>query len=194
MRSLPPEDMDAYVKKLHSNKREHFEQIVLQGEVQPRPGITRLVKEAGRNAIPVGIASTAHPDSIRTFIKHVLGEDFLESFQFILGGDVVKRKKPDPEIYNLACEKFGVQAGRCVVIEDTENGHTAAKRAGMVTVVTPSYYSMDEDFSAADMVVSCLGVPEGPYAERIKAPESLPEFQVVTIQLLDHLVGIAGNP
>ncbi|MBN1486745.1 MAG: HAD-IA family hydrolase, partial [Anaerolineae bacterium] len=141
--------------------------------------------------IPVGIASTAHPDSIKDLVRYTMGEDFLDCFAFILGGDVVKQKKPDPAIYNLAREKLGVKASHCVVIEDSSNGLTAAKQAGMVCTVTPSFYSSGEDFSAADMIVSCLG-DAGEPAKPICVPGDLPEFSLVTPDLLDHLVQVVG--
>ena len=44
-----------------------------------------------------------------------------------------------------------------MAIEDSCNGLTAAKRAGLYTVVTPSDWTRAEDFSAADMVLPSLG-------------------------------------
>jgi beta-phosphoglucomutase-like phosphatase (HAD superfamily) len=76
-----------------------------------------------------------------------------------LAGDVVSKKKPDPEIYNLASERLNFEPSECVVVEDTRNGLLAAKTAGMYCVVTTNSYSKDEDFTEADLVVSELGDP-----------------------------------
>jgi beta-phosphoglucomutase-like phosphatase (HAD superfamily) len=46
----------------------------------------------------------------------------------------------------------------CVAIEDSANGLTAAKSAGLYTVVTPSFWTRADDFSAADMVLPSLGM------------------------------------
>lgn len=186
----PPRELDAYVRELHAIKREHFESILEGGEVSPRPGVKRLILEAVDRDVPVGIASTAHPTSIKQLVQHVLGEGFLHHFEFILGGDIVEHKKPAPAIYELALEKLGVSAERCVVIEDSENGLTAAKKAGTTGVVTPSFYTFDEDFSQADMVVSSLGDPHGAKAEAIDVPSGLPDFDYVTVDLLDELVAL----
>jgi len=77
----------------------------------------------------------------------------------ILAGDVVSKKKPDPQIYNLVLERLGLQASRCVVIEDSRNGLLAAKAAGMSCVITTNGYTEDEDFKEAKLVVSELGDP-----------------------------------
>ena len=41
------------------------------------------------------------------------------------------RKKPAPDIYQLAAAQLGVAPARCVVVEDSRIGLAAAKAAGM---------------------------------------------------------------
>jgi beta-phosphoglucomutase-like phosphatase (HAD superfamily) len=74
---------------------------------------------------------------------------------------VVSRKKPDPEIYNLALNLTGLKPEEAVVIEDSRNGVLAAKSAGIHVVVTTNYYTENEDVSSGDIIVSCLGDPGG---------------------------------
>jgi beta-phosphoglucomutase-like phosphatase (HAD superfamily) len=69
---------------------------------------------------------------------------------------MVARKKPDPAIYTLAATTLGLTPARCVVVEDSHIGLSAAKAAGMRCVVTRSAYTAGEDFSAADRVVDDL--------------------------------------
>ncbi|MHC4560439.1 MAG: HAD-IA family hydrolase, partial [Planctomycetota bacterium] len=86
-----------------------------------------------------------------------LGSERKAYFSAILAGDVVSKKKPDPEIYNLASERLKLKPSECVVIEDNRNGLLAAKAAGMYCIVTTNGYSKNEDFTEADLVVSELG-------------------------------------
>jgi len=79
----------------------------------------------------------------------------------VLAGDVVKAKKPAPDIYLLAAERLGVVPADCVVLEDSNNGVVSAVAAGMKCVVTVSGYTREEDFSAAAIVLTCLGDPGG---------------------------------
>ncbi len=46
--------------------------------------------------------------------------------------------------------------GRTIAFEDSFNGCTAAKAAGMVCVVAPNRITMIQDFTHADLVVSSL--------------------------------------
>ncbi|MBM3852536.1 MAG: HAD-IA family hydrolase, partial [Verrucomicrobia bacterium] len=101
------------------------------------------------------------PESVAAMLRHAVGGDTAARFSFVLGGDVVARKKPAPDIYLLAAQRFGAAPGDCVVIEDSNNGLVAAKAAGMACIVTVSGYTADEDFSSADLVLSCLGDPAG---------------------------------
>ncbi len=84
-------------------------------------------------------------------------------------GDQVRRKKPSPEIYRFVLRELDRSACDCVAIEDSLNGLTAAKAAGLYTVVTPSFWTRSEDFSAADMVLPSLGCPLRPLPPRSAA-------------------------
>jgi beta-phosphoglucomutase-like phosphatase (HAD superfamily) len=79
----------------------------------------------------------------------------------VLAGDVVSKKKPDPEIYNLALSKTGLKADEVIVVEDSRNGVLAGKAAGAHVVVTTNYYTEKEDVSSGDIIVTTLGDPEG---------------------------------
>jgi len=45
-----------------------------------------------------------------------------QGLDIFLGGDDIERKKPDPQIYNEAARRLGVQPNECVVIEDSMVG------------------------------------------------------------------------
>jgi HAD superfamily hydrolase (TIGR01509 family) len=83
------------------------------------------------------ICSAANERAVQLVMNKVL-KDRSKKFHLVLAGDVVSRKKPDPEIYLLAKEKLGLDANSCVVIEDSQIGLQAAKAAGLGCVITPS--------------------------------------------------------
>ena len=105
----------------------------------------------------LAVCSTSNERAVHLIVEKLLGKKRRECVQVILAGDVVSRKKPDPEIYRLCAERLQVAPGECVVIEDNRNGLLAAKNAGMHCVVTCNDYTKDEDFSEADLVVGELG-------------------------------------
>lgn len=160
----PPEgenERRALIDEWHRRKTAIYRQIVTSGEIPPRPGVRRLAAEALEAGWTLAVASTSQPESVNAVLSYVMGPDLADRFALVLAGDVVKRKKPAPDIYLLAAERLDVEPSHCVVIEDSEIGATAASDAGMNVVVTVSTYTVNEDFSRAGLVLSCLGEPDG---------------------------------
>jgi beta-phosphoglucomutase-like phosphatase (HAD superfamily) len=74
----------------------------------------------------------------------------------IFAGDMAAAKKPDPAIYNLALQTLDLDAARTVILEDSAIGLHAAMAAGIGCIVTPSLYTIAEDFTGAARVVDNL--------------------------------------
>ena len=154
---LGVDDRDQFIKELHLDKTKLFMKIIESGQLPVRPGVKRLIDEAVAMGIKLAVCSTSHERAVKAVVHHLLGEDREAKFDAILAGDVVSRKKPDPEIYHLAKERLGIEGEECVVVEDSRNGLLAAHSAGMNCIVTTSTYTMAEDFSEAKRVVPALG-------------------------------------
>ena len=152
-------DKDALIKELHKLKTDYYTQIVESGELPLRPGVARLVDEAVAAGVKLAVCSTSNEKAVHTVVERLLGPERKAKFGVILAGDVVSKKKPDPEIYTLVLERLHLKPTECVVVEDNRNGLLAAKGAGMYCIVTTNGYTEDEDFREADLVVSELGDP-----------------------------------
>jgi HAD superfamily hydrolase (TIGR01509 family) len=146
----------ALIKDLHKTKTEITSRLVGEGALQLRPGVARIVDEALNSGVRLGVCTTSNPKFIDAVLD-LLGPERKAGFEFVHAGDVVSKKKPDPEIYELAKRSLGLPAHKCVVIEDSRNGLLAAKGAGLPCLITTSTYTVDEDFSEADRVVPELG-------------------------------------
>ena len=148
----------ALVKKLHARKTELFQELIAAGTVPLRPGVLRLVDEALAEDVPLAVCSTSNEAAVRTLVQTLMGDERYAKFEFFCG-DAVARKKPAPDVYNLAAETMKLDKSACVVVEDSGIGLQSAKAAGMACIVTMSTYTSGEDFSAADRVVAALGEP-----------------------------------
>lgn len=149
----------------HKRKTALYKEIIESGKVPPRSGVRRLAEEALGRGWKLAVASTSAKESVESVLKHVMGEETAASFSLLLAGDVVKAKKPAPDIYLMVCEKLGVAPAECVVVEDSRNGLEAAHAAGMKVVITVNGYTRDEGFSEAAIVLTCLGDPSGETCE-----------------------------
>ncbi|MBD3378658.1 HAD-IA family hydrolase [candidate division KSB1 bacterium] len=150
-------DRDAFIKELHKLKTDLFMHIIESGELTLRPGVARLVDEAIDQGLTLAVCSTSNERAVNLIVEKLLGARRRQHFKAILAGDVVKKKKPDPEIYLLALKTLELQPEECLVIEDSRNGLLAAKAAGMACLVTTNGYTEKEDLSGADLLVPELG-------------------------------------
>ena len=150
-------DREELILKLHHRKTELFMELIASGELPLRPGVRRLIDEAIDHGVGMAVCSTSNEKSVNLIVERLLGPERKARFSAILAGDVVSKKKPDPEIYALCRERMDLDPGRCVVIEDSRNGLLAALGAGFHCLVTTNGYTLDEDFKEADHVVPELG-------------------------------------
>mmetsp|Transcript_35278 Transcript_35278/g.77267 ORF Transcript_35278/g.77267 Transcript_35278/m.77267 type:complete len:273 (-) Transcript_35278:884-1702(-) len=151
-----PEDVrQDKVKSLHLQKTDIFMNMINEGAIPLRPGVLRLVDEAIANDVRLACCSTSNDKAVSNLIKTLMGEDRWSKFR-IFAGDMVKAKKPAPDVYNMAVETMGLDKSRCVIVEDTSIGLGAARAADIKCIVTKSAYADREDFTGADMVVDNL--------------------------------------
>jgi HAD superfamily hydrolase (TIGR01509 family) len=150
---------DQLIAALHREKTAITSAIV--SELPVRPGVLRIIDEAMAAGVTLGVCTTSNPKFIDAVLD-LFGPERKAAFAFVHAGDVVSRKKPDPEIYQLATASHGFDPAECVVIEDSRNGLLAAHGAGYPVLITTSTYTLDEDFAEAARVVAELGDPPGP--------------------------------
>jgi HAD superfamily hydrolase (TIGR01509 family) len=155
---IKPEEEDELIKELHRRKTALFVDLIESGKLPLRSGVKRIMQEANQAGLLLGICTTSNERSAHTVAYQTLKDI---KFDFVLAGDIVSKKKPDPEIYLLALEKAAVRQDEAVVIEDSRNGVLAAKAAGIPVLATTNDYTEKEDLSLADLVVTSLGEPNG---------------------------------
>ena len=115
------------------------------------PGAAEFVtRAAGR--FRLGVVSGA----LRQEIEHVLGHAGLRPhFEVIVAAEDVTSCKPDPQGYRAAHAALqprgAVPAARCVVIEDSLPGLTAARGAGMACVMLATSHP-SQALDGADLV------------------------------------------
>ena len=153
-------DRSGLIQELHHLKTDLFMRIVESGQLPLRSGVKRLVDEAIAAGVQLAVCSTSNERAVTAIVETLLGPQRRAHFA-IFAGDIVPRKKPAPDIYNLARERLALKAEECLVVEDSRNGLLAAKQAGMHCLITKSSYTSQEDFAEADLLVEELGDDPG---------------------------------
>lgn len=154
-------ERDAAIASLHKLKTDLFMQLIENGSLPLRTGVARIVDDAIAAKVKIAVCSTSNERAVQAVVDKMLGADRAQHIR-VFAGDIVARKKPDPAIYNLAAKELALDPGKCVVVEDSNNGLRAAKAANMNCIVTISSYTAKEDFRQADRVVLELGDTPSP--------------------------------
>jgi HAD superfamily hydrolase (TIGR01509 family) len=186
---FPPKQFNSeLVQEIYLRKTAIFKAMVQEGALPSRPGVARIIREAHEEGILLFVCSTSHRESVEALLRHNYGEEYLSWFTELFCGDIVAHKKPAPDIYVLAGNKYKLEKERCFIIEDSRNGLLAAKGAGMHCLITESYYTTGEDFTEADMAVSCLGDPGGEQGRTLRSPRPLSPRGYITVADLASLL------
>lgn len=137
---------------------------MIRAEMRPRylaqvhanpvmPGILDYVNGARALGLKVGVATSSDNAWVEGHLKRM---GILGLFDSITTKEDVTNAKPDPEIYLKAADRLGAAPANAVAIEDSLNGVTAAKNAGMNCVVVPNPMTADMPFEHADIRLNSL--------------------------------------
>ncbi len=158
-------DPDSFIKQIHLRKTELFIELIKSGQLPLRPGIRRLMEEINKRGLFLGICTTSNEKAANAVVEYMLQGIKID---LLLAGDVVSKKKPDPEIYLMALEESGIAAEHAFVVEDSEIGVTAGKNAGLSVIATVNGYTENENLDHADIIVDSLGDPGGRISKLIR--------------------------
>lgn len=164
-----------------------------QKTITLRTGIKRLITEAYQHNVHIAIASTSAVKSVKALLQSTFTPEMISWIEVIAAGDMVKNKKPAPDIYHLALDKLNLPPHQCIAIEDTNQGLTAATSANIKTIITINDYTKNENFDSAMVVVNHLGDEKNPcqvIQHHPKLSESIHQLhhQHLTIHLINHLM------
>ena len=116
-------------------RREYLDIVagLFEAGIELTDGAARLVGRL-RRTVPIALASNTR----RSLVDVVLAQTpFERSFGAIATGDEVP-PKPAPDVYQLACERLGVDPRSAVAVEDSPTGVKAARAAGLACIGVPS--------------------------------------------------------
>lgn len=144
------------IAALHRRKTAIYGERMASGRIALRPGVEKLIRTAREREIALAIATTTTRANVEALFAATLGTEALDWFAAVCTANEAPVKKPDPQVYLLALEILGLRAEECLAFEDSANGLKAALAAGIPTVVTPSTYSTDDEFSGAALIIDRL--------------------------------------
>ena len=130
------------IEQMHVECIQRFKEIVQTEGMPVKKGARELLEYLKASGAKVALASST---SYETVVAELKDADLFKYFRVIVGGDMIKNSKPEPEIYLLACEKLGADPKKSAAIEDSRNGIISASRAGMYPFLVPDIIEPDEE-------------------------------------------------
>ena len=166
---------DLQIAALHQAKTRHYDALLENIPLQPRAGVVELIAACQREQIRTALCTSTSIENITAIARALASSLPFDQFATIVTIDRIDRPKPAPDAYLYCLQQLGLTANRVIAIEDTPASITAAKAADIMTIATPGATTSDQDFAAADLVVTDL---TGMTIDRLSA--LLQEQQVTT--------------
>ncbi len=137
---LNKEISEEEVIQLGEAKEELYRKIY-QPYIKPVEGLKKLMKSLKNAKSVIALATSARKPNLDFVMNSLQIEHY---FDALVDASMVKRSKPDPEIFLKAACLLGVKPQDCVVFEDSVSGINAAKTAGMKVVALLTTHNRSE--------------------------------------------------
>ena len=122
------------VEKLLETREKYVEKYFENNPIETKKGLIELLEFLKNHDYKMAVASSSNLEVIKKYLKKVGVVDY---FDVIIGGDIVTKGKPDPEIYSKCIEQLNLSKEECIGVEDTANGVLSIHRAGMKPIMIP---------------------------------------------------------
>ena len=113
----------------------------LEREVPVKPGLYEMLDYLEQHHIKMAVATTTRRELTEQRLKKI---GVYVRFEYVLCGDEVTKRKPDPEIYLSVLHKMNTKAENAIVLEDSSVGVEAAYRAGIDCIQVPDLIAPTE--------------------------------------------------
>ena len=140
-------------------KAEAYRRLVSES-AKAMPGAIELVCSVAEK-FPIGLATGSRRSDVEAAFSTLAGGKLNGLFQSIVTSDDVAKTKPDPATYAKAAEGMGVSPSDCLAIDDSPNGVSSAKKAGMkvlgITAIHDDSSLRDADWHLRSLEEVILG-------------------------------------
>jgi len=143
-------------KKLRSLKTKIFNNYLKKKELKLRPGVKDLINFCIKNKIKLGFVSSTTLNNINSIFYCLRSSIKKNYFDFIGNSNIVKRNKPNPDIYLFALKKLKLKSKECIAVEDSQESLNAAVTAKIKCLIFPGKFHSKKKFIRAHKKVHRL--------------------------------------
>ena len=129
-----------------------------------KEGLQELLTYLKDNGMKIAMATSSNRKDAE---RNLNMAGLREYFDALICGDMIRRSKPDPDIYLTAARTLGVPPEECIGLEDSRNGIKSVSAAGMHGILIPDLIQPDGEMTAcAEAVLPDLRAVIGWLEER----------------------------
>ena len=143
-------------KRLRDLKTKFFNDYLKKNEIKPRAGVLNIINFCKKNNIKLGFATSTSINNINSIFFTLKNTIVKKDFNFIGNNKLVLRKKPHPDIYNIALKKLNIRSKECLAIEDTEESMKSALKAKIRCIAFPGKLHEHQKFKGAYKIIKRL--------------------------------------
>ena len=136
------------LEKATHEKQEYFLEFLEREGVEVFKDTLNLIKELKANNIKVAVISSS-----KNCLSVLKKANIYNLFDVIIPGGEVKKGKPNPGVFLLACKKLNFLPSECIVFEDSVLGIEAARR-GNFKCVGIDRYRDPQRLAKADLIIN----------------------------------------
>lgn len=141
MEALFGKPMSEVEIKALADEKEQIYRDLYKPHIKPVKGLPELLAKAASRGIPIAMGTSAPTENVVfTLAETGLGK----YFEVITDSSMIKRGKPDPEVYLATADRLGKKPSECIVFEDSIAGIEAGKAAGMKVIGLATTHSREE--------------------------------------------------
>jgi len=122
------------------------------------PGVTPQLEWLKSQKYPMSVVSTSAKSRVVASLEKCNLDRFFPKEHVYSAATSLNppSSKPDPKIYNYACEQLGVKNADCITVEDSKSGATAAMRAGIPCIAYVGIYGIEDGKEKEDQMAKLL--------------------------------------
>ncbi|MBP6802927.1 MAG: HAD-IA family hydrolase [Chloroflexi bacterium] len=151
---LSDQQLDEKVERLVELKKKFYIEKYLP-DLPLRDGVLAIMQEARRRGVRLAVVSMSYEAQVNALLASRL-PDIYAHLNPILGKESGPKTAPDSPLYKRCLAELGTKPEETLVIEDSQEGFEAAKRAGLPCAVMYNDYTFGKNFAGAQLVARSL--------------------------------------
>lgn len=119
------------IKETNQRKHAFYNQYPLDYMKIRKNHVKEILEYLSSEGVTIALASSSPMDNILEVLSQCEIEEY---FSLLVSGEMFNESKPNPEIYDYTVNHLGLSKEEVLVVEDSNYGVEAAKRAGLQVV------------------------------------------------------------